>query len=169
MKEERIYQKVDAYVTILETIASMSESSTLQVGCIALHKNFKGIPSYGYNGRHKGCPTCDETGTKEKSLVPGKSGFIHAEVNMLAKFREDIPGDYIIILTDSPCEQCMEILINADFENIYWVTEYRVNEHLQTLTNLGINCGDVDQLKLDYKKGVIHQKREWINGKYETI
>jgi dCMP deaminase len=152
----RIKQKVDTFVSILENIANLSTSTTLKVGAIAVHKKFQKIASFGYNGSYPGAPVNPETGSEEESLEPGKSGFIHAEVNMIAKFREHDPENYIVLLTHSPCTVCTKVLVNAGFRHIYWVNEYREVSHLSALDKYGITHGNVEALYEDYLKKGMH-------------
>lgn len=151
----RIKQKVDTFVSVLESIANLSTASTLKVGAIAVHRKFQKIASFGYNGSYPGAPINPETGSEEESLEPGKSGFIHAEVNMIAKFREHDPENYIVLLTHSPCGVCTKVLVNAGFRYVYWVKEYRETSHLSVLKNYKILSGNIDQLYKDYQN-VIH-------------
>ena len=134
----RVRQKVETFVAVLKDITQLSTASKLKVGAISLHWQFQKIASFGYNGSYPGSVTFLETGTEEESLEPGYSGFIHAEVNMIAKFRENNPEDYIIILTHSPCNVCCKVLANAGFRYIYWVNEYRETKHLLMFNELGI-------------------------------
>jgi dCMP deaminase len=153
----RIRQKVDTFVSILESIAKLSTASTLKVGAISVHRKFQKIASFGYNGSYPGAPVNPQTGTEEDSLEPGQSGFIHAEVNMIAKFREHDPESYIVLLTHSPCSVCTKVLINAGFRYIYWVHQYRETSHLEVLKQYGILHGDIDQLYLDYYNQINEQ------------
>lgn len=147
----RIKQKVDTFARILIEISHLSTSSQLKVGAIALHRKFQKIASFGYNGSYSGATIISETGTEEESLEPGSSGFVHAEVNMIAKFREHDPENYIIILTHSPCSICSKVLINSGFKYIYWLKEYRDTTHLDILKKSGIKIGKIDQLYIDYE------------------
>jgi len=146
----RTRQKVKTFETILKEIANLSTASKLKVGAISLHWQFQKIASFGYNGSYPGAAPNNETGTEEESLTPGQSGFIHAEVNMIAKFREHNPADYIIMLTHSPCNVCAKVLVNAGFKYIYWIEEYRETTHWSMFKKLGIKHGDIEQLILDY-------------------
>lgn len=149
--KERLIQRVKVYTEIVKQIASLSKSSSKKVGCVALKKDFTKIASFGYNGSYRGSPINPETGTEEDSLEPGKSGFIHAEVNMITKFQEKNPEDYIVLLTLSPCIMCTKILVNAGFKHIYWIEEYRETSHLSILRDSGINYGDLDTLIHNYE------------------
>lgn len=145
--EARLIQRIDVYAEILKQIASLSQASTYKVGCMALRKDFTKIASFGYNGSYKGAPINKDTGTEEESLSPGQSGFIHAEVNMITKFQERDPENYIVLLTLSPCSMCAKILINSGFKEIYWLEQYRDVSHLHILEKSGIKFGDLSTFK----------------------
>jgi len=118
---------------------------------MALKKDFSKIASFGYNGSYSGAGINEETGTEEDSLIPGESGFIHAEMNMIAKFKENDPEKYIILLTLSPCKMCTKILINAGFKHVYWIEEYRKTDHLQIFNKCGITSGNFKDLIKHYQ------------------
>jgi len=147
---DRIRLKIETFAKILNDIAQLSTSSRLKVGAMSLHWSFQKIASFGYNGSYPGAKPNIETGTEEDSLDPGNSGFIHAEVNMIAKFREHNPEDYIIILTHSPCNVCSKVLVNAGFKYIYWIDTYRETEHLKMFDELGIKWGNIEDLIKNY-------------------
>jgi dCMP deaminase len=151
MKQSRIDFKIEKYVEILKIISQLSNATTTKVACMALHKNFSKIASFGYNGSYSGDVIKPLTGTEEDSVEPGRSGFIHAEVNMIAKFREFDPENYIILLTLSPCKMCTKILVNSGFRYVYWIEDYREQEHLTIFDRCKIKSGNIKKLKLDYK------------------
>jgi dCMP deaminase len=150
MTQQRIDFKIDTFAGMIQQIATLSNASTKKVACMALHKNFTKIASFGYNGSYKGAPINEVTGTEEDSLIPGESGFIHAEVNMIAKFREFDPENYIILLTLSPCKMCTKILVNSGFKYVYWIEDYREQTHLHIFNECGIKYGNIEKLKLDW-------------------
>ena len=149
-KIRRLQLKLQTFTDILENIRDLSNSSTTKVGCMALRKDFSKIASFGYNGSYSGAEDNAETGTEEDSLVPGESGFIHAEVNMIAKFKEYDPENYIILLTLSPCKMCTKILVNAGFKHVYWMTEYRDTDHLKIFNQCKITNGKTEDLIKHY-------------------
>jgi len=149
-KIRRLQLKLNTFTSILENIRDLSNSSTTKVGCMALRKDFSKISSFGYNGSYSGAETNDDTGTEEDSLIPGESGFIHAEVNMIAKFKEYDPENYIILLTLSPCKMCTKILVNAGFKHVYWIEDYRDTKHLQIFEQCNITYGKISNLVNDY-------------------
>lgn len=119
---------------------------------MTLKKDFSKIASFGYNGSYSGAQENSETGTEEESLTPGESGFIHAEVNMIAKFKEYDPENYIVLLTLSPCKMCTKILVNAGFKHVYWIDEYRDTSHLQIFNECGITNGNAKDLVKHYQQ-----------------
>jgi len=149
-KIRRLQSKIETFTDILKSIRDISNSSTTKVGCIALRKDFSKIASFGYNGSYSGAETNNETGTEEDSLEPGESGFIHAEVNMIAKFKEYDPENYIVLLTLSPCKMCTKILVNAGFKHVYWLDNYRNLDHLEIFKQCKITNGPISTLIDDY-------------------
>ena len=149
-KISRVSFKIDTFSDILLNISTLSNASTKKVACMAIHKRFTKIASFGYNGSYMGAPINPITNTEEESLIPGESGFIHAEVNMIAKFREYDPENYIILLTLSPCKMCTKILVNSGFRHVYWVEDYREKDHLSIFDECGITYGNLEKLKSDY-------------------
>lgn len=148
---KRSIHKIDTFSDILLTISELSNATTKKVACMALHKNFVKIASFGYNGSYPGAPINEETGTEEESLKPGESGFIHAEVNMIAKFRESDPENYIVLLTLSPCKMCTKILVNSGFRSVFWIEDYREQEHLTIFDECGVKYGNIEELKKIYE------------------
>ena len=149
-KIRRLQIKLEVFKNILNQITNLSVASTKRVGCMALKKDFSKIASFGYNGSFSGAEVNPLTGTEEDSLNPGESGFIHAEVNMIAKFKEYDPENYIILLSLSPCIMCTKILINAGFKHVYWLDDYRNLDHLQIFKQSKITYGPISCLIDDY-------------------
>jgi dCMP deaminase len=151
MVSERKNKKIKIFTGFVSEIADLSVSQTLKVGAIAIKVDFSKIGSFGYNGSYTGAPSNETTGGEEESLDPGQSGFVHAEMNLVAKFRESDPENYIVLLTHSPCEICSKILINSGFKYIFWGEEYRKTDHLCILNELGILSGNFTDLTNNYQ------------------
>jgi len=151
---ERTTHKIDTFGKMVIQISELSNASTKKVACMALHRNFTKIASFGYNGSYMNAPINEETGTEEDSLEPGQSGFIHAEVNMIAKFREHDPENYIVLLTLSPCKMCTKILVNSGFKYIFWVEDYREQSHLHIFDECGIKYGNLEIFKKIYEEEI---------------
>ena len=155
-KIDRAKQKIKVFGEILSQISSLSTSSRLKVSCIILKKDFTKIASFGYNGNYFNAPINPETGTEEESLEPGKDGFIHAEQNALAKFREHDPENYIVLISHSPCSTCCKLLVNSGFKWIYWLENYRTTSHLgEIFKRCEVNGGDFEKFINDYIYGEI--------------
>jgi dCMP deaminase len=151
MKDKRFLQKIESFKEIVNQIANLSVSSSLKVGAIALKKDFSKIGAFGYNGSYSNAPINPATGTEEDSLEPGKSGMIHAEINLVAKFRETDPENYIIIISHSPCKMCAKVLVNAGFKHIYWLNEYREVSHLSEIfSHAGIIGCNINNLEKNF-------------------
>lgn len=152
----RAEQKLGVFKEILKQISTLSTSSRLKVACILVKKDFTKIASFGYNGNYSNAPINPDTGTEEESLEPGKDGFIHAEINAIAKFRENDPENYIVLITHSPCSNCAKILTNSGFKHIYWDQEYRETLHIDSIfTRSKITHGNWENLTRDYIYGEI--------------
>jgi len=142
----RSKQKLSIFSNIVEEISSLSISSRLKVGALAVKYDYTKIASFGYNGSYKNAPVYEDTGTEEESLIPGESGLIHAEINMIAKFREPDPENYIVLLTHSPCKMCTKVLVNAGFKHVHWINDYRETDHLKIFADCGIEYGNINNL-----------------------
>ena len=142
----RYNQKIAIFSKIAEEISSLSVSSRLKVGALAVRFDFTKIASFGYNGSYKNAPLNSNTGTEEDSLDPGDSGLIHAEINMIAKFREPDPENYIVLLTHSPCKMCTKVLVNAGFKHVHWINDYRETDHLKIFKDCDIEYGNINEL-----------------------
>ena len=155
-KIQRAKDKISVYTDILQKISTLSTSSRLKVACIILKKDFTKIASFGYNGNYFNAPINPETGTEEESLEPGKDGFIHAEQNALAKFREHDPENYIVLITHSPCKSCAKLLVNSGFKWIYWIEDYRETSHLEEIfERCEVGWGNQGNFLNDYINGEI--------------
>ena len=155
-KKERARAKIEVFVDVLKRISSLSTSSRLKVSCILLKRDFTKISSFGYNGNYYNAPINPDTGTEEESTESGKDGFIHAEQNALAKFREHDPENYIVLITYSPCKSCAKLLVNSGFKWIYWVEDYRETSHLQEIfERCEVKSGNIEQFREDYINGNI--------------
>jgi len=140
-------QKYKAFCNIVAEIASLSTSNRLKVGAISLKSDFSKIASFGYNGNYPNAPISSETCTEEESNEPGQDGFIHAEVNMIAKFREHDPENYTVLLTHSPCKMCSKVLVTAGFKEVYWIEDYREISHLEEVFGRNnVSYGNIEKL-----------------------
>ena len=86
----------------------------LKVGSIVVPEDNTGILAVGYNGNGKGLPNVPE------SEEPGKSGFVHSEINCLIKCPFTYPKKKIMYVTHFPCPACCKAIINADISLVIY-------------------------------------------------
>ncbi|HUW47206.1 MAG TPA: deaminase [Patescibacteria group bacterium] len=119
----------------MELALKMSERSNdprLKVGAVIVTQDNESVLSFGYNGDHKGGDNVPD------SLEPGKSGFIHAEVNATTKLNYLDPRSKKIYLTHSPCVVCSRVLVNANIQEVIYKKEYRITTGLDILRSCDI-------------------------------
>lgn len=160
MLNNRKIKKLKVFTDFVSNIAELSVSQTLKVGAMAVRADLSKIGSFGYNGSYPGAEINNETGGEENCLVSGSSGFVHAEMNLIAKFREQDPENYIVLLTHSPCDICMKLIVNSGFRFVFWKEYYRVTEHLKVLDKLGVRHGTFEDLNNFYET--------ILEGRFET-
>ena len=100
-------------------IARRSSDPNFQVGCCIVSQDNCQVLAIGYNGDHKG-----GTNVRE-SLEPGKSGFIHAEINALIKLDYNNPKKKTLYITLSPCRHCAKAIINGGIDRVVFRDAYR--------------------------------------------
>ena len=122
----------DTWMSIALTVAERSYDPRLKVGAIIVSDDNTRVLSLGYNGNYKGGPN------EPDSVDPGKSGFIHAEVNALVKCDYNFFRKKHMYLTHSPCSSCAKLILNADIAKVVYKEEYRDNSGIELLRDSGI-------------------------------
>lgn len=106
------------WINLAKSIALRSNDPKIKVGAVIVTSNNESVLSIGYNGDEKG-------GSNERdSMETGGSGFIHAEVNAIAKMNYTDSRAKKIYLTHSPCLVCARLLINAGISEVIYDKEY---------------------------------------------
>lgn len=120
---------------IAKTVSLRSPDPKLQVGSILVSQDFKRILGWGYNG-----PVTKQTNTR-KSDKPGKSGFIHSEINCLVGAPQE---KGFLFVTTMPCEDCARVIANSDkVERVYFNKQYRNDKGYWILFNSNIPLYEV--------------------------
>jgi dCMP deaminase len=101
------------------SIARRSYDPRFQVGSVVVTEDNSQVLAIGYNGDHRGGPN------EVDSVEPGKSGFIHAEINALIKMDYNNPKRKKLYLTLSPCIQCARAIINGGIKKVFFDVSYR--------------------------------------------
>lgn len=122
----------ETWMTVASAMAQRSYDPRLQVGAIIVSEDNTQMLSVGYNGNYKGGPHVHE------SEEPGKSGFIHAEVNALVKCDYNFAKKRHMYVTHSPCRDCAKLIINAELSRVVYGLPYRDQSGLDLLRSVGI-------------------------------
>ena len=115
-------------------ISKRSYDPRYQVGAVVVTSDNTQVLSVGYNGNYSGGPN------KVESDEPGKSGFIHAEINCLLKMDYNNPKTKVMYLTLSPCRMCAKAIVNAGISEVVYLDTYRDESGLNLLKESGVIC-----------------------------
>jgi dCMP deaminase len=129
-----------SWMDIAHVIGKRSYDPRLQVGAIVVAEDNTIMLSNGYNGNYAGGPNTPD------SNEPGKSGFIHAEVNALIKCPYHYPVGKVMYVTDSPCEACAKCIVNAKIGTVIFDREYRDTTGVKLLAAAGIEVYKLSDL-----------------------
>lgn len=128
----------ETWMAVARTMAERSYDPRLKVGAIVVSCDNTQMLSVGYNGNYKGGPH------EHESLEPGKSGFIHAEVNALVKCDFNFPKRKHMYVTHMPCKDCAKLIINAEIARVVWEIPYRLTAGVDLLKEVGIEVYDLE-------------------------
>lgn len=126
------------WMNIAEIISQRSYDPRLKVGAIIVTSDNTRMLSMGYNGNYSGGPHVHE------SSEPGKSGFIHAEVNALVKCDYNTIQKKHMYVTHSPCISCAKLIINAKIDKVIYKIPYRKLDGIKLLDKAGITVLSID-------------------------
>jgi dCMP deaminase len=108
--------------------AQRSTCRRLNVGCVLASEDLTTFV-VGYNGGPRG--GINDCRREEK----GRCGCVHAEMNAVAKA---VYGQHTVaFLTDSPCEMCAVLLVNAGVTKLVYDREYRITDGLDIIRASG--------------------------------
>jgi dCMP deaminase len=111
----------------------------LKVGAIIVSDDNTRMLSLGYNGSYKGGPH------QHESTEPGKSGFLHAELNACLKADYNFSRPKHLYCTHSCCRDCAKILINAGISRVVYEIQYRDPSGIELLKSVGIEVFSLDE------------------------
>jgi len=109
------------FMQIAEVVSRRSTCFRRNVGAIITAGN--SIVSIGYNGPPSGDPHC--TGNGCAHPVNGCYRAVHAEVNALDRI-PDVRGPWDMYVTESPCPNCAEAIIDSVVNRVFYLHEYRL-------------------------------------------
>ena len=167
------FQKL--YITIAETVATMSQARRLQVGAIVVKDDR--VISLGYNGMPAGW----DNNCEDKRYDSGAGGWIspeefdeqypytelhgefqdqkvryglktkpevlHAETNAIAKLAQssDSGLDADIFVTHSPCLDCAKLIYQSGIKSLYYRNAYRSNDGIDFLEKSGVKVVKLEE------------------------
>ena len=167
------FQKL--YITIAETVATMSQARRLQVGAIVVKDDR--VISLGYNGMPAGW----DNNCEDKRYDSGAGGWIspeefdeqypytelhgefqdqkvryglktkpevlHAETNAIAKLAQssDSGLDADIFVTHSPCLDCAKLIYQSGIKSVYYRNAYRSNDGIDFLEKSGVKVVKLEE------------------------
>ncbi|MEG1622017.1 MAG: dCMP deaminase family protein [Alistipes sp.] len=138
-QEEKQRQLDTRYLQMARIWAENSYCVRRKVGALIVKD--KMIISDGYNGTPSGFENiCEDENGKTKSYV------LHAEANAItkvAKSPNNCNGSTLYI-TSSPCIECAKLIIQAGIKRVVYCDSYRLEEGLELLQRVGIECVKVD-------------------------
>lgn len=133
------------YGKLAVELGSVSQCNRLKVGAFLIQV-VNGIPSIvsdGVNGLPSGDSNCCED--NEGRTVDGVR---HAEIaaikKMQARCGEDSTVGLTLVVSDSPCLECAEKIVEAGINCVYYARPYRKSEGIDILRKAGILVERVD-------------------------
>ena len=137
--EEKQKQLDCRYLRMARVWAENSYCVRRQVGALIV-KN-KMIISDGYNGTPSGFENiCEDEAGKTKPYV------LHAEANAITKVAKSANNcdGATLYITASPCIECSKLIIQAGIKRVVYCDRYRIEDGLELLKRVGIECVQVD-------------------------
>lgn len=136
---------IGAYMDTAKRFAELSHCERLKVGAIIVKDGR--IISIGYNGMPTGMDNCCEeiVKTEYDTHWKTKPEVLHAEANAITKLAKSTEsGDgAVLFCTHSPCIDCAKLIAQSGISEVYYGENYRSEEGLKFLVQLGIRIHNV--------------------------
>ena len=151
------------YMTIAETVATMSHARRLQVGSIVVKDDR--VISIGYNGMPAGWDNdCEyrvyanewsidnnlwdyqeEDGTCYN--LKTKPEVLHAESNAISKLaKSSESGDgATIFITHAPCVDCAKLIYQSGINSVFYRNAYRSDDGIKFLEQSGVTVEQIEK------------------------
>jgi len=135
------------YMTIAETVATMSHAKRLQVGAIVVKDDR--VISMGYNGMPSGWEnTCEDViETSGGQELKTKPEVLHAESNAIANLakRNDSGNGADIFITHAPCIECAKLIYQSGISRVWYGAGYRSDAGINFLKTSGITVEQIEK------------------------
>ena len=150
------------YMTIAETVATMSHARRLQVGSIVVKEDR--IISIGYNGMPAGWDNnCEykvyanewsvdnniweyqEEDSGHPYNLKTKPEVLHAESNAISKLaKSSESGDgATIFITHAPCVDCAKLIFQSGINSVFYRSSYRSTDGVEFLEKSGVTVTQI--------------------------
>lgn len=107
--------------------SSKSKRRACAAGFVRWRNGAPTFTSTGVNGTAVGeCNVCEN-----EDLTMTLPHVIHAEINALTNRVVPPSPKYILLVTDSPCEECLKVLAKHPIKHIVYCRPYRLQEHMK--------------------------------------
>lgn len=127
------------FMEIAHVVSKRSTCFRLNVGAIIVGNN--NVLSMGYNGRPAGHDHC------QGAACPGRFSCketTHAERNAINRLEtQHLPHSLDLYCTDSPCQDCAELISWSGIGRVFFARPYRITESLDWLLTRGIDSYQV--------------------------
>lgn len=130
----RYTKKIKTFMMMGKLLASLSTCKRLQVAAIIFPTDCSSVYAIGYNGPSRGLlnDSCRN--------IEGKCGCVHAEVNAIAKFNNDIAKPSLLYTTHTPCLPCAGLILNCtNIRGVIWSGKYRDTEGVDLIISTGMD------------------------------
>lgn len=152
------------YMTIAETVATMSHARRLQVGSIVVKEDR--IISIGYNGMPAGWDNnCEykvyanewsvdnniweyqEEDSGHPYNLKTKPEVLHAESNAISKLaKSSESGDgATIFITHAPCLDCAKLIYQSGINSVFYRSSYRSDDGIKFLKQSGLKVEQIER------------------------
>lgn len=133
-------------VTVMASMFTLaSQSNSRRRSCAAaVVRMIDGIPviiATGINGTPRGTDNTCEPDTLEYTYPH----VVHAEDNCLRHYNQlgnKQPGDMLVV-TDSPCFNCFNLLVESGIRDIVYARSYRIVDHMENAERHGITFHEI--------------------------
>lgn len=122
---------------VAEVYARLSRAQRLKVGSVIIRDDR--VISVGYNGTPSGLSNeCELEGVTKPEVI-------HAEANaILFAAKNGISTDNcMIIITHSPCFECVKMIVQSGIKEVYYKYLYRDKKPLELLKQAGVKVQGV--------------------------
>lgn len=122
-KYKRELQWLEYFMTIAETVSTMSKDPSRKIGAVIVDKN-KRIISTGFNGFAKGIADSEER-LQDKEMK--RMLMLHAEENAILHAKQDLTDCSIFVYGYPPCVHCMSLIIQSGIKLVYYKNSSDLN------------------------------------------